>query len=324
MGTKVATEVENHFERVDDPVILARLSMILNRLIPFTRRPFPYEVRVVREERPNAFSLPGGIVYLTTGMIPFCRSDAEIAAVLAHELVHADRGHVVQQVARNRKLSLVALAIAVASKGQAGAILAGNLAQVAVMNSYSRDLEEEADRMGLEILRGGGYPPAAMVTLLERLYEERMKRPWRDPGIYQDHPDVEDRIHYVIGRIREIGWPLNRKEPLHLLRVSVEENGGEWVLAVDGREVLTASAGEANKNRLLEIGKRLGDNLQLEMMPGDIQVLPAGMGLRVGNSRILPDGLTGLEPKDPAEIRQRLVASLLAAKSRHPVAEYMR
>lgn len=325
MGAQVSADIEEHFERIEDPVILARLSMILNRLTPFTERAFPYEVRVIREDEPNAFSLPGGIVYMTSGMIPFCRSDAEIAAVLAHELVHADRAHVLQQVARNRKLTLVALAVAIATKGQAGALLAGNLAQVAIMNSYSRDLEEEADRLGLTMLYEGGYAPAAMVTLLERLYEERMKRPWRDPGIYQDHPEADDRVHYVIGQIREARWPLNRKEPLHLLKVTLlDEPSGRAGLAVDGKELLSVSRGDANRGRLAELGETLRQQLQLEMMPGDIQVLPDGTGLRVGNARFLLETLKGLKPSDPEEVRQRLVTFLLEAKSEHPVAEYMR
>ncbi len=323
MGTKVAEDVDTHFERVEDPVVLARLNMIFRRLVPFTERPFPYQVRIVREERPNAFSLPGGIIYMTTGMISFCRSDAELAAVLAHELIHADRGHVMLQVARNRKLNLVALAVAIASKGEMAALIAGNLAQVAIMNSYSRDLEEEADRIGLEVLHGGGYSPAGMVTMLERLAEERLKRPWRDPGIYQDHPDVSDRVDYVIEQIHRSGWPLHRKESLHLLRVALNKDGKKdrRVLSIDGTVLFSVSDESENRRALQQIGDVLRRNLQLEMFPGEIQVLPGGKELRVGNSRV---PLIDEAGHDPEIIRAKLVDILLEAKSSHPVAEYMR
>lgn len=324
MGEEVSKELETHFERVENPVLLARLSMILQRLIPLAERPLPFEVRVVQEDRPNAFSLPGGIVYMTTGMVSFCRSDAEIAAVLAHEVIHADRGHVMLQVARNRKLTLVALGLAIATKGQAGVLLAGNLAQVAIMNSYSRDLEEEADRLGLEMLHGSGYPPSGMVTMLERLRQERMKRPWRDPGIYQDHPDVEDRVVYVIEQIRQRGWPLQRKVPLHLLRVLLDHDGDYLHMSVDETLLFSVPFSEENRKVLSSIRECLLENLQLEMMPSEIQVLPDNGRLRVGNRCLPLEKLTGSQPEDPGVVRDRIVAILLEAKSKHPVAEYMR
>lgn len=324
MGEEVSKELEAHFERVENPVLLARLSMILQRLTPFAERPLPFQVRVVQEERPNAFSLPGGIVYMTTGMVSFCRSDAELAAVLAHELVHADRGHVILQVARNRKLTLVALALAIASKGQAGVLLAGNLAQVSIMNSYSRDFEEEADRMGLEILYKGGYPPSGMVTMLERLRQERMKHPWRDPGIYQDHPDVKERVVSVIRGIRTRGWPLHRKEPLHLLCVHLERDGGRIFMCIDRTPLLSVPFSEDNRKALTAFQAGLRENLQLEMMPSEIQVLQDKGELRVGNQRFPLEQLGGLQPSDPEIIRDRIISLLLEAKSKHPVAEYMR
>lgn len=324
MGEEVSTEIEAQFERVENPIVLARLSMILQRLTPFAERPLPFQVRVIHEERPNAFSLPGGIIFMTTGMVSFCRSDAELAAVLAHEMVHADRGHVMLQVARNRKLTLVAIALAIASKGQAGALLAGNLAQVAIMNSYSRDLEEEADRMGLEILHEGEYPPSGMVTMLERLREERMRRPWRDPGIYQDHPDVEDRIRYVIREIRQFGWPLHRKESLHLLRVCLEQDEDRLRLSVDGTPLLRAPCTETNRKVFAGIAQVLQENLQLEMLPSEIQVVPGSGGLRVGNGFLPLEEVTDLQAEPSGSIREGIVGLLLKAKSNHPVAEYMR
>ncbi|NLO58509.1 MAG: M48 family metalloprotease, partial [Synergistaceae bacterium] len=80
LGQKVSADVEKQWERVADPALCARLNMALNRMAPYLSRPLPYEVRVVREDMVNAFSLPGGIVYFTTGMLNFLRSDAEIAA----------------------------------------------------------------------------------------------------------------------------------------------------------------------------------------------------------------------------------------------------
>ncbi len=119
LGQKVSADVEKQWERVADPALCARLNMALNRMVPYLSRPLPYEVRVVREDMVNAFSLPGGIVYFTTGMLNFLRSDAEIAAILAHELIHADKRHVMIQAARSSKISLAALVLLIASHGSA-------------------------------------------------------------------------------------------------------------------------------------------------------------------------------------------------------------
>jgi len=72
LGRKVAEEVEKNWERVTDPAVTARLNMILSHFKPHLERNLPYEVRVIKDDNvPNAFSLPGGIVYFTTAMIKF-------------------------------------------------------------------------------------------------------------------------------------------------------------------------------------------------------------------------------------------------------------
>jgi len=135
LGRKVAEQVEKTWERVTDPTITARLNMILTHFRPHLDRDLPYEVRAIKDDEiPNAFSLPGGIVYFTTGMIQLAESDSELAGVMAHELAHTEKKHVMIQVARNQKLSLLGLGIIVATGGQAAAVLLTNVAQVAIMN----------------------------------------------------------------------------------------------------------------------------------------------------------------------------------------------
>ncbi len=193
---------------------------------PFTDRDLQYEVRLIDEERPNAFALPGGRIYLTTGMLDFCRSDDELASILAHELVHTDRKHGMIQSARNQRLSIGALAVIIATGGQGAAPILANLAQVAIMNSYSKDMEREADTMGLKMLSQADYEPAAAVTVMERLQEEELKRHYVDPGIFAAHPKTRERVQTLIGIIRENGWPLERKNALRLLRTGITEEDG--------------------------------------------------------------------------------------------------
>ena len=149
--------------RVLNPSVEAKLSMIAARLIPHMQRELEYEVRILEMEQPNAFSLPGGMTYITTGMLDFLKSEDEIAAVLCHEFVHADRAHGIVQARRNNRLNLLTLAglIAATQAGEGGAgiaAMAGGI-QTAMMNTYSIDLEKEADAMGIDITLPRGLQP---------------------------------------------------------------------------------------------------------------------------------------------------------------------
>ncbi|HOU31873.1 MAG TPA: M48 family metallopeptidase [Synergistaceae bacterium] len=327
-GCKIAETVDASGQRVGNPAVLARLAMVGKRLTPFLTRDLPFEIRCISlsgDRRPNAFALPGGIVYVTESMLDFVRSDAELAGVLAHELVHTDRKHGMIQSARNSRLSLLSLLVAVASRGEVAAMVLANLVQVAIMGNYSQDLEEEADRQGLDLLRKGEYDPAAMVTLLERLEEERLKHPYLDPGVYQDHPDTMDRVNYIIETMRDLRWPLHRKGPLNLLRVRGEQEGTWWILRVDGDEVWRCPAQEWSSADRRSLTDALDGALQLELPPADLEVVshPQGSFLRLGQVRLLgeplPPGSSSLK-----DFRQAIVRVLDGARRKHPLGQYLK
>ena len=321
LGEKTAAKIEERWPAVADPVRTARLEMILSRLVVHAERDLLFQIRLLEADHPNAFSLSGGILYVTTAMLDFVKSDAELAGLVAHEMAHAERKHVLVQVARNQKLSVLGLAVAVATGGTMGALLAANLAQVAVMNAYSRDLEEEADLRGLALVHSAGYPPAGMLTLLERLQEEELRRPWVDPGIYQTHPDYRDRIAYLAKMIRDQGWPLHRKEALNALRPDLVVEGGELVLTLDGVTLCRVSEGEQNRDCLQNMIGSLRRSLQLETAPFEIRTGRTDEGkpyLALANDRSLMP-----EEVDPEVFRRALIEVLTLAKSRHPVANYL-
>ena len=325
LGKKVSEDVEKMWERVADPALSARLSMLLGRFLPHMARPLPYEVRVVREKTHNAFSLPGGIIYFTTGMLDFLRTDAEIAAILAHELIHADNRHVMIQTARASKINLAALALLIASQGSAGPMILTSLVQVAVTNSYSKDLEREADKEGFRILVEAGFPPAAMVTALEAMNYDQLKRPYVDPGVYMTHPDLPDRIAYIVKTADDRKIPVRRKYALNLLRTSVETSEGRVTLALDGKQVWFLPATEEGREVLLEAAKKVEENLQMETAPYEIRIISPGgrKVLAVGNAAVakepLPKGAPSLE-----DFRESLVRALGEARDKHRGAKYLR
>ena len=236
IGKKTAEQVEKQFPRVLDPSSEAKLAMIAGRLTPYLKRELQYNVKILEMKDPNAFALPGGFTYITTGMLDFLMSDDEIAAILAHEFVHADRAHGIIQAARNNRLSLLTLAgmIAATQGGGAAAAMLSSAIQTAIMGAYSIELEKEAEAMGIDIMHKAGYNPAAMLTTMERLQVERMKRAYVDPGIFQTHPDVEERVRAALKYMKDNGIEVDRKDVVSKLVTEVTTTDGRLVLTIDG------------------------------------------------------------------------------------------
>ncbi len=325
MGREVAKTIEEKIPRIADPAVEARLTLLLDRLTPFLKRRLDYRVVVLDEKTPNAFTIPGGTVYVTRGLLDFVRGDAELSAVLAHELTHADKRHVMIQVARNEKLNLLALAVVIASQGQAAAAVMANAVAVAVGNAYEQDLEREADRGGVELLRASGVDPVASLTILERLAYEEIRRPHVELGIYQDHPDLEERIDYTRQALREGHVPLHRKRVLGVLRPSLNPESGDLVLRLD-RVVLCALPETPESRSYLEgLASRIDRWVQLETPPYDLRVSEdsGGDSLLVGTERLIE---VGKSPRGVAveQVRAALVAALESARRGHPLADWFR
>lgn len=328
LGRKSAAAIEKQVPRVLNPSVEAKLSMIASRLIPHMQRKLDYEVRILEMKQPNAFSLPGGMTYITTGMLDFLKSEDEVAAVLCHEFVHADRAHGLVQARRNKRLSLLTIAglIAATQAGEGGAgiaAMAGGL-QTAMMNSYTIDLEKEADAMGIDVLYRAGYNPAAMLTMMERMNVERLKRAQYELGIFQTHPEADERVDAALKYLREKGINIQRKDVVKKLRVDVEEENGRAVLRIDGAEFLSAPAGGESRELLDRTAERLDDTLEMELMPYDIRVSDLGgeRSLIIGRETILRENelLAGM-PALPV-LRERVVEAVNHARRGDILTDY--
>lgn len=155
-----------------DPQLSAYVSSVGNRIKPFSSRPhLPYEFVVLNDSSANAWALPGGKIAINRGLLLELNNEAELAAVIAHEIVHADARHSAQsqelgsliqlgQVAASTILSNAGYGSGIAQQGIAYGALYGH-------TSYSRSRELEADKYGMQYMRKAGYDPKAAVTLQE-------------------------------------------------------------------------------------------------------------------------------------------------------------
>jgi len=324
LAKKSIETIESHWAVVKNPILQARVETIVRRLEPFMSRRLDFEVRIVEQKMINAFSLPGGMMYVCTGMLDFVKTDLELAGVIAHEMVHADRKHVITQIARNNRMTLLGLAALIASRGQAPAMVMTQAVQVAVMGAYSIDIEKEADAFGVDVLVKAGYNPVGVLTLQERLDEENLTRPYFDPGIAQTHPDTKARIAAAVKYMKDNQIPVKRKYALGALRTDVTPVSGDLALTIGGEPIWRGNDDEPTRKLLERVAASLWDTLQLETAPYDIFVRDAGAastflleGKRIVTSAELPPGLRPLRA-----LREGILSALTAARRAHPIANY--
>jgi Zn-dependent protease with chaperone function len=238
IGMEAVKEVESRFKLIDDSAMLRKLSDMVKNLGAVSDRPkINYVVKIIGapvksknpeadEREVNAFTLPGGFIYVTKGLLTFVQSDHELAAVLAHEIAHNAKLHALKLMAKEKKMQWVQIAalLGLVAGGSSGADLAqfSQLILVAIMNGYSVDLEQEADRFALAYLYRSPYKPVGLLTFMERLHREEERRPQFDLGIFQTHPTTDDRVAFTLRELRKLNVPINRREVLKVARPIVE------------------------------------------------------------------------------------------------------
>ncbi|MFT4569928.1 MAG: putative Zn-dependent protease [Hyphomicrobiaceae bacterium] len=164
---------------------------------------FDYEFFVVRADDINAFAVPGGKVFVHSGLVARAESEDELASVLGHEVAHAHAHHIIRQQQKSAPInyaSLLGIFLGIVHPllGQA-ALAAGQAAQL----RYQRDFEREADYLGVRYARDAGFDPGAMMHLLRKIYAEQQLNPTSIPPYFLSHPLSGERLtnlEAVLGR----------------------------------------------------------------------------------------------------------------------------
>jgi predicted Zn-dependent protease len=153
-----------------DPQIAAYVSSVGNRIAAFSDRKLPYEFKVINDSTPNAWALPGGKIAINRGLLVELQSEAELAAVLSHEIVHAAARHSAEGMERGMLMqgAVMAAGLAVGGTGYADYVVGGaGLAANLINQTYGREAESESDYYGMKYMVRAGYDPTAAVTLKE-------------------------------------------------------------------------------------------------------------------------------------------------------------
>ena len=214
IGDLIMRQVRRDPALLDDPQLLAHVQALWapllraarNRgeIVPETDAVFAWETFLIRDRSINAFALPGGFVGVHLGLIAQSVMQDELAAVLAHELSHITQRHIVRSNSQARRQS--ALGLAAMLLGMLAAARSGSpdLAQATVMGSqaamlqgqlnFSRDMEREADRVGVTIMTDAGYEPRGAAAMFERLDRANRLNDFGNFPYLRSHPLTIERI----------------------------------------------------------------------------------------------------------------------------------
>ena len=184
---------------VIDPELTAYVQGIGKRLGAVSDRPeLPYEFVVINDSTPNAWAMPGGKIAFNRGLMYELNSEAELAAVMGHEIVHAAARHGAKSMERGIFLqgAMIAVGIGAQNTDYANLIVGGSqLGAQLISSKYGRDAESESDLYGMQYMKKAGYDPAAAVTLQEtfvRLSKDRESN--FITGLFASHPPSPERV----------------------------------------------------------------------------------------------------------------------------------
>jgi predicted Zn-dependent protease len=194
---------------VADPALSRYVDQVGQRLARASGVQLPYEFVVLNNSVPNAWALPGGKIAVNRGLLVALDNEAELAAVLGHEVAHAAARHSAQSMSRSVLTQAVVLAGAVFAGGSEygnAVVGAGQLGAQLITQKYGRDAEREADYYGTEFMQRAGYDPSAAITLQETFVKLSKARnvSWAE-GLFSSHPPSQERVDNNRRRVAELG-----------------------------------------------------------------------------------------------------------------------
>lgn len=200
IGRRYAPEVERQMGgRIANETLQYYIDSVGQRIARVSHRPdSQYRFTALQDESVNAFALPGGYIFVTKGMLKQLSTEAQLAAILAHELAHVIARH--SSAAMSREIGIeILLSAATSEKTPGGVLTAADLTRQILGLQYSKTDEREADTGGLDYMFRAGYNPYGMVETMQMLQSQRQARPIE---FFSTHPAPQNRIAYLTENIQ--------------------------------------------------------------------------------------------------------------------------
>lgn len=208
LGREVAEQVEKEYVVSKNPADVAMIEQMGQRIVAANKLDWPFTFKILEDNQVNAFSLPGGPVYLFRGLLDMSEGDMdEIACVMAHEIAHITRRHAAKQYSQG---VLTDIAILIGTQGAIQDI--AQITHLFVSMRYSRDMEYEADTEGIRYAYRAGYDPNGLIRFFSKL--QRLEKEGKGDVItnnLRSHPMTGARIERAKKEIERITQEVNEQ-----------------------------------------------------------------------------------------------------------------
>ena len=204
VGDKLLSMVRTEYKIIDAPDITQYINNLGQRILKVTGpQYFNYHFFIINDKEFNAFAAPSGLIFINSGLLEAMDNEGELVSVMAHEIGHVTRRHISQQIDKSKKSSIGTAALLIAGIALGGgalsqALISGSMAANASMNlKFSREDEEEADRLSYKWMQAMNMDPAPMATMLEKMYKISVYQMANVPPYLLTHPEPKRRLGYI-------------------------------------------------------------------------------------------------------------------------------
>jgi predicted Zn-dependent protease len=207
IGKQYATEIERSAKLLTDPVVNEYVNRVAQNIARNSDLTVPLTVKVIDSPEINAVALPGGFLYVNSGLLMVADEESQIAGVIAHEVAHVAARHWASMMTKNQILNIASIALIFVPMSYPvymGVMEAYMNGVPLMFMKFSRGAEAEADYLGIQYMYKAGYDPDSYVTFFGKLIDEERRTPGSVPKIFADHPPTPDRVLKSEEAIKEI------------------------------------------------------------------------------------------------------------------------
>src|SRR5438552_2197819 len=205
LGQQLTIEVEKQAKMVDDAIVGEYVNRLGQNLARNSDAKMPITFKIIDSDSVNAFTLPGGHIFVNSGLIRVAETEAELAGAVAHEIAHVAARHSTRQMTRAEITNLATVPLVFWGGWWGYAARQGvGWGIPLTFWSFSRTFEGEADLLGLEYMYKAGYDPNASIDIFERIESLEKRKPGTVAKVFATHPMTADRIRMAQKNINEI------------------------------------------------------------------------------------------------------------------------
>ena len=195
IGREYAKAIDQTTRLMRDPVVNAYVKEVAQKIVRNSDAKVAFTIKVIDSEEVNAFALPGGFLYVNTGLLLATQDEAELAAVMAHEIAHVAARHATRQLTRKKMFDFASIPLVLIG-GPVGMAVqtAMGVTKPLGFSKFTRSFEAEADYLGVQYMYKAGYDPQALISFFERMQAMQRRKAGVVAKAFSTHPETRDRI----------------------------------------------------------------------------------------------------------------------------------